>query len=131
MSTQEVRAAVESMVGDDMHAKRISSLAAAVDGAMAAATLSVCAIGCALAEEHELDPKHAPKQVDRLLSNSKLKVWDLLPLWARYVVAERKRIVVALDWTDFDADDHTTLVLSLITSHGPEGSPRFGDADPA
>jgi len=26
--------------------------------------------------------------------------------------------VVAIDWTDFDNDDHTTLCVSLITSHG-------------
>lgn len=106
------------MVGDDMHAKRVLSLASTVDGTMAAASLSVCAIGRALADEYDLDPKHATKQVDRLLSNRKLEVWELLAQWASYVVAERKRIVVALDWTEFDKDDHSTLALSLITSHG-------------
>ena len=30
----------------------------------------------------------------------------------------RKRIVVAMDWTDFDADDQATLALSLVTNHG-------------
>jgi hypothetical protein len=118
MAGQEVHAAVEEMIGDDMHAKRVLSLASAVDGTMAAASLSVCAIGRALADEYDLDPKHATKQVDRLLSNSKLDVWELLPEWARYVVADRKQIVVALDWTEFDKDDHSTLALSLISSHG-------------
>jgi len=101
-----------------MHAKRVLSLASAVDGTMAAASLSVCAIGRALATEYDLDPKHATKQVDRLLSNGKLDVWELLPQWVRYVVGVRKQIVVALDWTEFDKDDHSTLALSLITSHG-------------
>lgn len=118
MSAREVRAAVKEMVGDDMHARRVLSLASAVDGTMAAASLSVCAIGRALADEYELDPKHATKQVDRLLSNRKLDVWELLPAWAAYVVGERKRIVVALDWTEFDKDDQSTLGLSLISSHG-------------
>ena len=26
--------------------------------------------------------------------------------------------MVALDWTDFDADGHATIMLSLITPHG-------------
>ena len=118
MSAQEIHSAVTEMIGDDMHAKRVLSLASAVDGTMAAASLSVCAIGRALADEYDLDPKHATKQVDRLLSNSKLTVWDLQPKWARYVIAERKKIVVALDWTEFDKDDHSTLSLNLISSHG-------------
>jgi hypothetical protein len=31
---------------------------------------------------------------------------------------ERRVIQVAMDWTDFDHDDQSTLVLSLITGHG-------------
>jgi hypothetical protein len=34
------------------------------------------------------------------------------------VVGARKTIVVAMDWTDFDADDQATLALSLVTNHG-------------
>jgi len=101
-----------------MHAKRVLSLASAVDGTMAAASLSVCAIGRALADEYELEPKHATKQVDRLLSNTKLDPWDLQPKWCRYVVGSREDIVVALDWTEFDKDDQSTLALNLIASHG-------------
>lgn len=118
MSAEEVHDAVAEMIGDDMHAKRVLSLASAVDGTMAAASLSVCAIGRALADEYDLDPKHATKQVDRLLSNRKLDVWQLIPLWVRYVIGERREIVVALDWTEFDDDDQSTLALSLISSHG-------------
>jgi hypothetical protein len=33
-------------------------------------------------------------------------------------VAQRTQIFVVLDWTDFEHDDHTTLSLSLLTSHG-------------
>src|SRR5690606_18075114 len=35
-----------------------------------------------------------------------------------FVVAERKELVIALDWTEFDADDHATLAAHLITTHG-------------
>ena len=118
MSAEQVRASVKQMIGDDMHAKRVLSLGSAVDGAMAAASLSVSAIGRALADEHDLDPKHATKQVDRLLSNRKIEPWALMPQWIRYLVAERTEIIVVLDWTDFDKDDHSTLALHLVTSHG-------------
>jgi hypothetical protein len=35
-----------------------------------------------------------------------------------YVVGPRKRIVVAMDWTDFDSDGQATIMLSLLTRHG-------------
>ena len=65
-----------------------------------------------------LNVKHAVKQVDRLLSNSKIDVWRLFATWVPFVLGQRTEAVVALDWTDFDADDHTTLAIHLITSHG-------------
>jgi hypothetical protein len=36
----------------------------------------------------------------------------------REVVGARREIVVAMDWTDFDADNQATLALHLVTSHG-------------
>ena len=36
----------------------------------------------------------------------------------REVVGRREAIVVAMDWTDFDADNHATLALHLVTRHG-------------
>jgi hypothetical protein len=39
-------------------------------------------------------------------------------LWVPYVVGARTAIAVAMDWTDFDADNQATLMLSLITEHG-------------
>ncbi len=58
------------------------------------------------------------EQTDRLLGNPGIDVWTLFRPWAQFVVAERKEIVVALDWTEFDGDDHATLAGYLITSHG-------------
>jgi len=34
------------------------------------------------------------------------------------VIGPRQEIWVALDWTEFDRDDHSTIVLSLVTRHG-------------
>jgi len=36
----------------------------------------------------------------------------------RHAVGARETIVVAMDWTDFDADDQTTLALHVVTGHG-------------
>ncbi len=75
-------------------------------------------IGQGLAAARGLNPKHTTKQVDRLLSNPKINVDDILVRWVPYVVGARSSIVVALDWTDFDADNQATIMVSLITGHG-------------
>jgi hypothetical protein len=62
--------------------------------------------------------KHAIKQVDRLLSNPGIDTKELLSRWVPYIVGSRENIEVAMDWTDFDADNQATIMLCLITSHG-------------
>lgn len=109
---------VRGAVGDDMHAKRVLSLANATLGVVHAAALGVTTIGNALAQVRSLDPKSAVKQVDRLLSNGGVQPWELFASWVPMVVGQRSEIVVALDWTDFDDDDHTTICLNLLTKHG-------------
>lgn len=109
---------VEDLVGEDLHAQRVLSLANGVVGVLHAATLAVHAIGEGLSAAMDLDPKHAIKQIDRLLSNQGVDVEVLAPLWVSFVLADRAEMVVALDWTDFDGDEQTTLVLNVITHHG-------------
>ena len=109
---------VEDLVGDDLHAQRVLSLANGVVGVLHAATLAIHSIGEGLSAAMGFDPKHAIKQIDRLLSNQGGDVEVLAPLWVAFVLADRDEMVVALDWTDFDDDDQTTLVLNVITSHG-------------
>ncbi len=58
------------------------------------------------------------KQTDRMLGNAGIDVWALFRPWAEFVVGDRKEIVLALDCTEFDADDHATLAGYLVTSHG-------------
>lgn len=53
-----------------------------------------------------------------MLSNDGVDVWALFEPWVQFVVGERTEIVVALDRTEFDADDHATLAAYLITNHG-------------
>jgi hypothetical protein len=109
---------VGELFEEDMHEKRVLSLANATVGVMTGATLAVATIGQALAQARGLRTKHAVKQVDRLLANGAFVVWDLFAQWVPYVVAERESILVALDWTDFDADGHSVIALNLVTGHG-------------
>lgn len=113
-----VRRFVEHAVGEDMHAKRVLSLGNAVVGALTSAALAIHAIGLGLAKAGTLKTKHAIKQVDRLVSNTGVDVWDLFAFWVPFVVASRPHVVVALDWTEFDDDDQSTIALNMVTSHG-------------
>lgn len=112
------RELMEKVLGDDVHARRVLSLANGVAGVLAAATLSIHAIGQAYAALATITPKSGVKQIDRMLSNSGIALDVVLPRWARFVVGDTARAVVALDWTDFDDDDHTTLCAYLVTDHG-------------
>lgn len=118
LSPSAIHAFLDDLFGEDLHAKRVLSLSSAVFGILQAASLAIHSIGRALAAARGLKPKHATKQIDRLLSNSKLPLPALLKLWIPFVIGPRQEIVVALDWTDFDPDDHATLALYLITRHG-------------
>lgn len=114
----KAREFLSALFEEDLHARRVWSLADATLGVVHSASLAVHAIGQGLAVAKDLVPKHAVKQVDRLLSNRGIDVEKLLGLWVAYLVADRKEIVVALDWTEFDADDQSTLAAHLVTSHG-------------
>jgi hypothetical protein len=113
-----VRKFLDGIFAEDVHAKRVMSLANGAVGVMTGASLAVSIIGQSLAQARGLLSKHAIKQVDRLLSNQGIVVWDMFAPWVAEVVGARRAIVVAMDWTDFDADDQATLVLSLVTNHG-------------
>ena len=115
---KDVRAFIGDLYGRELHAKRIASLAGATVGVMHAASLAVAAIGQALAQARGLVTKHAIKQVDRLLSNGGIDVWDSFAYWVPRQIGARTDVLVAMDWTDFAHDDQATLVLSLVTGHG-------------
>ena len=114
----DIRSFIGELYGPDLHAKRAASLAGATLGVMTAASLAVAMIGHALAQARGLVTKHAVKQVDRLLSNDGIDVWDSFARWVPHQIAGRRDILVAMDWTDFDHDDQATLVLGLVTGHG-------------
>ena len=114
----EIRGFIGGLYGPDLHAKRVDALAGATLGVMTGESLAVAMIGQALAQARGLVTKHAVKQVDRLMSNASIDVWDSFARWVPQQVGDRPDILVAMDWTDFDHDGQSTLVLSLVTGHG-------------
>ena len=113
-----VLAFLSSLFASDLHAKRVLSLAHATIGVIHSASLAIHAIGIGMAEARGLNPKHAIKQVDRMLNNPGIDVWDLFGMWVPFLLGDRKDIVVTMDWTDHDQDDQTTIAINLVTTHG-------------
>jgi hypothetical protein len=116
MQFKDVRSFLGSILSEDTHSKRVDSLANAALGVMTGASLAVAMIGKSLAQARGLLSKHAVKQVDRLLSNPRIEA--VFASWVPEMVGPRKDIVVAMDWTDYDADGQATLALKLVTRHG-------------
>ena len=109
---------LDDLLEGDLHGKRVLSLANATLGVMVSASLAVAVIGQSLAQARGLLTKHAIKQVDRLLSNQAIDPWDIAARWIPEVIGASTDILVAMDWTDFDADGQTTLALNKVTPHG-------------
>jgi hypothetical protein len=115
---KDVHKYVDEIFGEDIHVKRVQSLAGATTGVLASGSLAISAIGQGLAHVQGTMTKHGVKQVDRLIGNAKIDVWDYFQYWVPHVIANRDEIVVAMDWTDFDRDKQTTIALNLLTEHG-------------
>ena len=113
-----VFAFMDELLEGDLHGKRVLSLANATLGVMVSASLAVAVIGRSLAQARGLLTRHAIKQVDRLLSNQAIDPWDIAARWVPEVIGASTDILVAMDWTDFDADGQTTLALNKVTPHG-------------
>lgn len=115
---EELERLMDEVFGGEVHAQRLASLTDGVDGVLHAASLGVRAIGQGLAVAQGLAPRHAIKQVDRLLSNPKLSMAQVFGCWVPFVVGQRRAIFVNCDWTEFEEADQCTLVLGMHTAHG-------------
>ena len=102
----------------DLHAKRVLSLANVTLGVFTSASLPEHVIGQGLVQTMGKLSKHGVKQVDRLLSNQGVDIWEFFGYWVPYMVGARSEVVVALDWTSFARDAHETIVISMLTNHG-------------
>ena len=95
-SYQAIHDVLSGLLEEDLHAKRIGSLCNATLGLLHSGRLAICAIGQGLAAARSLKPKHAIKQVDRLLSNPAIEVDDVLARWVPFVIGARTSIVSAV-----------------------------------
>src|SRR3954464_5242398 len=111
VQVKDVRSFLNSVLDEDIHTKRVASLANATLGVMTGASLGVAVIGKSLAQA--LLPKHAVKQVDRLLSNPRIEAWDVFASWVPEMVGPRTDIVVAGPTLT-----PTGMALKLVTRHG-------------
>jgi hypothetical protein len=109
---------VQDLVGETLHPKQVDSVAHAVVGAIHTDVASITAIGRAAARAREVSEKHSIKQVDRLLANSKVDAFEVMQHVVPVLVSGRSRIVVAVDWTEFASNGHSTVAVSMITEHG-------------
>ena len=118
LNTATVYDYVSSIFSETMHLKRVESFANAAIGLLYSEELILHKMGAGLAQAKGLDKKHATKQIDRLLSNKKFDIWKECEAWVSYVIAQYHEIVVSMDWTDFDADNQSTIAINLLTDHG-------------
>jgi hypothetical protein len=118
VAPKSVERFADELFAETVHQRRVDSIALGVVGVVHAVSLSIHAIGRGMAAVRGKDAKHATKQVDRLLGNSGVQLGVLFESWVRFVVGDRKEIVVALDWTEFDGDNQATICLYMITRHG-------------
>lgn len=114
----KITSVVEKIFGDDLHKKRQQSLAFAAMGVLGSESLFLHRIAEGLADTRGTNKKHATKQVDRLLSNNGISIWDLSEQWVKYVVGLNQSIIVALDWSSFFDDEQSMLSLNVVTSKG-------------
>jgi len=97
-----------------MRASLAATATGATLGVMQSASLAVAMIWTGARQARGLVTKHAIKQVDRMLSDNDIDVWDSFARWVTHQIGERRDILVAMDWTDFDHDDQATLALHLV-----------------
>jgi hypothetical protein len=118
LNAKSIERFLSEIVEDDLHVKTILSLALGTLGVLHATSLCIHVVGRAMAWARGASPKHCIKQFDRMLSNANFTPWAISRSWVAFVLGERQEAWVALDWTEFDADEQATLCAYLVTRHG-------------
>lgn len=114
----KTEAVLEEIFGKDLHKKRQQSLAFASMGVLGSSTLFLHDLGESLAKSLGKNKKHTTKQIDRLLSNKGISIWELSAQWVPYVLRNQKHAKVILDWTSFADDKQYMLSLNILTGKG-------------
>ena len=114
---------IGEVFGQELHAKRVLSLAGATLGAMRTCSLAVSVIGQGLALARGLETKHAVKQSTACCPTQASTSMPCCRTGSAMWWAAQA-ITVAMDWTEFAADGQATLMLSLLCRHG-RATPLF------
>jgi hypothetical protein len=115
---KSINSFLTNLFDQNEHAKRVLSITNAVLGVIESASLAVHLIGQGLSSIEGKATKHAIKQVDRLLSNINFNLWNYFTYWVPQIIGARTEVIIAMDWTEFDLDGHSTIALYLVTNHG-------------
>jgi hypothetical protein len=109
---------MDEVFGGAVHAQRLASRTAGVDGVRHAASLGVRAIGQGWAVAPGLAPRHAITPVDRWLSHPTRSMAQVCGGWGPFGVGERRERVVNGDWTACAAADQCPVGLGRPTAPG-------------
>jgi hypothetical protein len=104
--------------GANLHQRQVLSFSHGVLGAMYSERAGLAHFGRAMARVRGASAKHAIKQLDRLLSNDKIPDDEVFRRLLGFALSNRSACVVALDWTEYAAEGHHRIALSLVTRHG-------------
>ena len=115
LKTQEI---IEEIFGRELHKKRQLSLAYAAMGVLGSGTLFLHDLGLSLARTLGKNKKHTTKQIDRLLSNKGISIWELSAQWIPYVIQGQSKLLVSLDWSSFADDKQSMLSLNVVSAKG-------------
>jgi len=118
LSLSQVVKFTENLFKESMHAKRVVSIGMTVFSVMCASRLSSSAMGRALASFRKTSPKHAIKQIDRLLGNDKFDINTAFSCYIPFVIGRRNEILVSLDWTEYGEMSQSRIAVNLVTTHG-------------
>ena len=108
---------VEEIIGENLHAKQVESIANAAVGVIKAVDSKIHNIGHGLAAALDKESKHAIKQIDRYLSHELIDMEAFFESWITYQVGGLKEIVVAIDWTAFEQDKQSTITIHMMSRH--------------
>jgi hypothetical protein len=114
----KISSVIGEVFGNELHKKRQQSLAFAAMGLLASESLFLHRMAEGLVKSRGIKKKHATKQIDRLLSNKGISIWDLCDNWVKYIIGVQQTVTVALDWSSFFDDEQSMLSLNIVSSKG-------------
>jgi len=96
-----------------IHKTQVKTLAVLVFGLLRSPRLGVASLGRAL--PGPTAEKHRIKRVDRFLGNRRLQVGKCTRPLVQAIAGTRKRLFIAIDWTDLHDGAHQALVAGVVT----------------